>query len=75
MDIEQAKALVSRAIDVGLSAAHGAGMVTRQDVSAYNEAERVVLEYIDALLQANADLAEALKVHEAKEPCDCEEKE
>lgn len=75
MDIEQAKALLSQAVDVGTSAAHGAGMITRHDVEQFNAAERAVHNYIDALLQANNDLAEALKVHEAKEPCDCEDKE
>lgn len=74
MNFETAWKLMGKALDVGVQAAHGAGLVNRHEVAQIGEAERVIAEHINTLSEANRQLAAELQKLQAKKPCDCEDK-
>lgn len=58
MEIQQAWDVLRNALDQGTMAAHGAGLIGRQDVQRINEAEQTVAGHLNALQKSNAELAE-----------------
>lgn len=73
MDFETAWNTVNEALDKGLMAAHGAGLLTRHDVGKVNAAQEVIANHINAQAQANQQLADHLNAQAKKKPCECEE--
>lgn len=74
MDFPNAWKMLDKALDVGTQAAHGAGLVNRHEVAQIGEAQQAVADHINALTEANQQLAAELQKRGEKKPCDCEEK-
>ncbi len=59
MDVLEAWERISKALDAGLQAAHGAGMISRQEVADVGAAERLLVDHLNATAKENAELRAA----------------
>lgn len=78
MEFAQAWEILDKALSTGTMAAHGAGLLTRHDVGAINEAQQAVADHVNALDEANKRFVEHFNnqhAPEADKPCECEDEE